>query len=146
MGLVVITKSLWKNTNVGNLMSPFCGISSLFFPVQQVLPHSAPFVFIKQPTHFSSPPGRSGTRLLTASRRRKITALCQQCWPCPVKGVATAHLCRGMALAGQPWGQKLLPQVALGRSSTTGWLPLIVAGEPPVLERGCPQPQDCPQP
>lgn len=85
-GLVVITKPPWQNTNVGNLKSPCCGISSLLFPVHQILLHPAPFLLIKQPTHISSTPGRGSTRLLTASSRWKITAFCLQLRPCPAKG------------------------------------------------------------
>lgn len=120
MGLVII-KPLWQNTNVGNLMSPCCGISSLFFPVYQVLLHPAPFALIKQPTHLSSTPGRSSTRLLTTSSGWKITALRLQHWPCPAKGMATACWCGGMALAGQPRGEMPLLQVAPGGLATTGY-------------------------
>ena len=120
-GLVVITKPPRQNTNVGNLMSPSCWVSSLFFPVHQILLHPAPFVLIKQPTHLSSTPRRSGTMLLTASSRWKITALQLQHWPCPAKGVAAACGCRGLALAGQPRGEMPLPQVAPGRLATMGY-------------------------
>jgi len=143
LGLVVITKTLWQNRNVANLISPCCGICSLFFPVHQILLHPALFALIRQTTHLSSAPGRKGTRLFTASGTWKIAALHLQHWPCPAKRVAAAHQCRGMALAGQPRGEMPLPQEAMGRLATTFYT-LWWPGSHQCWSRAAPSPESLP--
>lgn len=102
-----------------------------------------PFVLIKQPAHLSPSPGRSSTRLLTASSRWKIAALRLQHWPCPAKGVSAVCWCRGMALAGQPQGEMPLPQVAPGRLATTGY-PSWWQGSHQCWSGAAPSPQTLP--
>lgn len=124
-------------------MSPCCGISSLFFPVHQILLHSALFALIEQPTRLSSTPGRSGTRLFTASSRWKITSLHLQHWLSRAEGVAAARWWGVTALAGWLQGERPLPQVAPGRLATTV-CPLWWLGSHQCWSRAAPSPETLP--